>query len=234
MLDRKKANNWARQAARSGTHRSGRFGKWRLLVYAAILLAGLAMGGFLRFADTVANLTPPLNPNADAIVVLTGGYLRIEQAVALLESGAGKRLLISGVHPNTTAGDIRKLTRAPEAMFSCCVDIGREAVDTIGNASETAAWVHKHGYKRVLVVTNNYHIPRSLMELSYTDPDTDYIAYPVVNSDLKTTNWITRPVTLRAMLSEYAKLSLAQIRSGLGITSHSGLRGTTASTDTGA
>ncbi len=228
MLDsRKRAKNWARDAAKAKPGRVNGHGRLRFAIYLAILLIGLALGGFLRFSDTVAKLTPPPNPQADAIVVLTGGYLRIDQAVGLLESGVGKRLLISGVNPNTSADDIRKLARAPEALFNCCVDIGREALDTIGNASETAAWVRKHGYNRVLVVTNNYHMPRSLMELARTDPKTEYIAYPVINTDLKTANWIAKPHTLRAMLSEYAKLTLAQFRAGLGIAGHNGLRDTT-------
>lgn len=230
MIDSKKrTNSWARQAAMSRGNRPGGRRGLRLLTYLTILIIGLVIGSFLRFADTIAKLTPPQNPKADAIVVLTGGYLRIEQAVALLETGAGKRLLISGVHPNTSADEIRKLTRAPEALFSCCVDIGREALDTIGNALETTAWVHKHDYKNVLVVTNNYHMPRSLTELSNADPQTNYIAYPVVNTDLKQGNWMANPVVLRSMLSEYIKLTLAQVRAGLGFSGHSGLRNETVS-----
>ncbi len=188
------------------------------------LVCGVAIGGFLRFADTVATLQAPPNPKADAIVVLTGGYLRIDQAVELLEAGVGKRLLISGVNPGTTAEQIRKLTRASTTLFDCCVDIGYEAIDTIGNAAETAKWVGKNGYSDILVVTNNYHMPRSLMELSAADPQTHYHAYPVVNSDLKTSNWMANPATLRAMLSEYLKLSAASIRSAIPMPDHSGLR----------
>lgn len=227
MLDSKKRkSHWAWQAANNHPSRRRRGRKLRYLTYAAILIVGLAIGGFLRFADTVASLQPPATPKADAIVVLTGGYLRIDQAVGLLETGAGQRLLISGVHPDTSADQIRKLTRAPETLFNCCVDIGRQALDTIGNAHETASWVHEHGYKSILVVTNNYHMPRSLLELASVDPETHYIAYPVINSDLKTANWMARPATVRAMLSEYAKLTLATFRSSIGLEGPSGLRNT--------
>jgi hypothetical protein len=40
--------------------------------------------------------------------VLTGGTQRIDQAVNLLETGTGQRLLISGVHPDTSAARIWK------------------------------------------------------------------------------------------------------------------------------
>lgn len=184
----------------------------RLIAYIVLLAAGLAAGGFLRFADTVAGLQPPQTPAADAIVVLTGGYQRIDQAINLLENGTGRRLLISGVHPGTTAERIREMTRAPESLFDCCVDIGYDAIDTVGNALETARWAKKNGFANVLVVTNNYHMPRSLFELHRIDPDTRYSAYPIVNSDLKSGNWLTRPDVVRAMLSEYVKLAGAVLR----------------------
>jgi len=195
-------------------------------VLAAILLAAVAgMGGFLYFAETVAALETPREAKADAIVVLTGGYQRIDRAIDLLKQGAGRRLLISGVNPATSGNQIRKLTQSSSALFECCVDMGYEAVDTIGNANETARWISDHQFRRVLVVTNNYHMPRSLLELRAVDPQTEFIAYPVVNSDLKNGNWLHQPVVMKAMLSEYLKYSLARLRAFAGARSWSGLRG---------
>ncbi|MDK4719849.1 MULTISPECIES: YdcF family protein [Rhizobium] len=192
--------------------------------FAFIFLVAIVFGGFLHFADSITTLKPPLDPKADAIVVLTGGYQRIDQAVELLRTGAGNRLLISGAHPTTTPSQIRKLTQSSVNLFNCCVDIGYDALDTIGNAREAAKWIHARGYKSVLVVTNNYHMPRSLAELKYVDPSTDFIAYPVVNSDLKTKNWFTDPNALRTMISEYAKVLLAGARNLTGLGRPAGLR----------
>lgn len=184
----------------------------RAASYVLLLVVAILFGGFLHFADTVARLAPPQDPRADAVVVLTGGNQRIDQAIELLESGIGQRLLISGVHPDTSAARIREMTRAPQSLFACCVDIGYDAIDTVGNALETAKWVKKRGYHQVLVVTSNYHMPRSLMELRRIDPDTRYIGYPIVYTDLKATNWIAMPDVVKAMLSEYIKLAGATIR----------------------
>ena len=197
----------------------------RLTFYVLLLVAGCATAGFLYFADQVASLQPPADPKADAIVVLTGGFQRIDQAVDLLKAGAGQRLLISGVHPSTTGGQIRRNTQSSADLFNCCVDIGHDAIDTIGNANETANWIRENGYNSILVVTNNYHMPRSLLELKASDPQTEFIAYPVVNTDLKNGNWLRQPGVLKAMLSEYVKYSLAQIRAFAGARSWSGLRG---------
>ena len=195
-------------------------------VLALILLAGVAgIAGFLYFAETVAALEVPPDPKADAIVVLTGGYQRIDRAIGLLKTGAGERLLISGVNPTTSGNQIRKLTQSSSALFECCVDMGYEAVDTIGNANETARWINDHRFRRVLVVTNNYHMPRSLLELRVSDPQTEFVAYPVVNSDLRNGNWLREPGVVKAMLSEYLKYSVARIRAIIGARTWSGLRG---------
>lgn len=207
-----------------GRRRPGRnFVRAVLLV---LMLAGaIVVAGFLRFADKVAALEPPGDPRADAIVVLTGGPQRIEQGLALLRSGAGERLLISGVHPTTSGSQIRKLTQSSSALFECCVDIGHDAIDTIGNANETARWISDHGYERVLVVTTNYHMPRSLLELRRSDAKTRFLSYPIVNSDLKNNNWLSEPLVLRPIVSEYIKYSLAKLRDLAGAGSSSGLRG---------
>lgn len=196
----------------------------RAIFYLLLFMAGLTLIAFLYFADQVASLQPPQDPKADAIVVLTGGFQRIDQAVDLLKSGAGGRLLISGVHPSTTSTQIRRNTQSPPDLFQCCVDLGRDAIDTIGNANETAGWIRSNGYQTILVVTNNYHMPRSLLELRRANPGISFIAYPVVNSDLKSTNWLRNPMVLKAILLEFAKFSVATARDALGAHSASGLR----------
>jgi uncharacterized SAM-binding protein YcdF (DUF218 family) len=197
----------------------------RIVTITAIVAIALIAMGFFRFTDTISELKVTGTPSeVDAIVALTGGYQRIDQALELLEKGVGERLLISGVNPTTTGTALRHATGAELATFNCCVDIGYEALDTIGNANETAGWIRQRGYSRILVVTNNYHMPRSLMELSQASPDVTFIAYPVTHTDLKTETWLTDPVALRTLMVEYAKYSLARLRNWSGAKTASGLR----------
>lgn len=206
--------------ARNGLiRRALRYGGMALILCVAVVAAG-----FLIFADSVTNMRPPETVRADAIVVLTGGYQRIEQAIDLLKRGYGQRLLISGVNPTTTAKQIRKTTRTSPELFECCIDIGYGAIDTIGNANETAIWIRDKGYKSVLVVTSNYHLARSLMELRRSDPDTQFIGYPVVNADLKTRAWYSEPDAMRTMLAEYGKTIVAYARGLTGWSRDQGLR----------
>ncbi|MCO5733670.1 YdcF family protein [Rhizobium sp. SSA_523] len=196
----------------------------RYLGFLLLVVATLLCGGFLWFADTVTSLKPPDGVKADAIVVLTGGYQRIDQALGLLRDGAGRRLLISGAHPSVTPSQIRKTTQGSEDLFQCCVDVGYAAIDTIGNAHEITRWISDNAYRSVLVVTSNYHMPRSLLELRRVDHRTTFIPYPVVNADLTRKAWFTDPDALRTMLAEYVKMAASSLRWVAGMPQGTGLR----------
>lgn len=187
-----------------------------ILKYAIItsLLAGLAFaGGFGWFATHISHLSTPDDPgSADGIIVLTGGQSRIDAAVNLLKSGKGKRLLISGVHPTARLRDLQAVTGGDKSLFSCCVDIDHAALDTVGNAAESAKWVTSHAYNRVILVTNNYHMPRTLLEMRRYLGNADLLPYPVVNSRLDDGGWITKPDAVRVLFTEYTKYLAALAR----------------------
>src|SRR5690606_12776903 len=85
----------------------------RIFLSSALVLLVLYLAGFLVFASHIAAMKAPerLSP-ADAIIVFTGGYMRLEPAMNLLRSGAGQRLLISGVHPDADASALQRATGA--------------------------------------------------------------------------------------------------------------------------
>jgi uncharacterized SAM-binding protein YcdF (DUF218 family) len=107
---------------------------------------------------------------------------------------------------------LQKATGGDEALFSCCVDIDRAALDTIGNAEESAKWVESHAYDSVILVTNNYHMPRSLLEMGRLLRHATLEPYPVVNTDLGNGGWLTKPQALRVLFTEYSKYLLALAR----------------------
>lgn len=185
-------------------------------VIAAIIavVLGLAVG-FFWFAGRVPEDEVALDRNADGIVVLTGGAARINDAIELLASGRGKRLLISGVHPATRSIELARLVPEYEKMFSCCIDLGHSAVNTIGNALETRQWVRDRGFHSLVVVTSSYHMPRAMAELAHQLPDVTLIPFPVVPEKRRGEPWWSSASTTRLMVMEYLKYLLAVVRTRL-------------------
>jgi hypothetical protein len=107
-----------------------------------VILPLIALGsGFLYFAESITTERSDLTGSADGIVALTGGALRIDDAMALLAASKARRLLISGVNPATPREAVRDLVSQHAGLFDCCVDLDRDARDTIGNAAESAEGV---------------------------------------------------------------------------------------------
>ncbi len=174
---------------------------------AALLIALMIWGlGLLAFTGRVDQSTPaPEPPISDGVVVLTGASnLRLEAATRLLEDGKGKRLLISGVNREATRADVQSVTRAVKPIYDCCVDLGFAAADTVGNARETSEWARSKGYKSLIVVTADYHMPRSMLELRAAMPDATLHPYPV-KTDLNARRWWKTSLSARRMIVEYCK-----------------------------
>jgi uncharacterized SAM-binding protein YcdF (DUF218 family) len=174
----------------------------RIVLRVALVFAAAYLVGFAIF---IARL--PAAPNhavhADAIVALTGSEDRLDTAVGLLEHGAGQRLLITGVHPFMSKGLLRPLLHGGP-RFDCCADLGFVATNTHGNAMETAGWARAHGFHSLIVVTANYHMPRSLEEFSAAMPDVTLVPYPVPEI-VAARRWWLEPGAFRTLQYEYVK-----------------------------
>ncbi len=175
--------------------------------------AGLFFG-FVVFATTVMREPQVADPttSADGIVVLTGGELRLSAGSRLLKQNRGKRLLISGVNPRTTKKALFSILGLEAGKFGCCVDLGYEALNTLGNAEETSRWARDKNFRSLIIVTSSYHMPRSLVELTRRMPDTELIAYPVMPAQFRSTVWWLNPLAARVILSEYLKYLPAAAR----------------------
>jgi uncharacterized SAM-binding protein YcdF (DUF218 family) len=151
----------------------------RFLLWAGIIALIAFIAGFWSFAEDVRE-EPAEPPQAQAIVALTGGSLeRLTTGVRLLEQQKGERLLISGVNRIVTDGELYHALDVDPSLGDCCIDVGRSAEDTLGNASETAAWAREHNYTNIILVTDDYHMPRSYAELSLAMPEAQIHPYPV-------------------------------------------------------
>lgn len=184
------------------------------LLRTAVLGAVAVVVGFFVFVEAIERYSAE-PPRADAIVALTGGSQRVTDALDLLARGKGDRLLISGVHETTTIAEIAELNPGREQLLSCCVDLDHRARNTIGNAIETRRWAAERGVSSLIVVTSNYHMPRTLLELENALPDIALVPYAVAPTTIDTGEWWRRPVTMRLFVTEYLKFLAVWLRTSV-------------------
>ena len=188
----------------------------KFLALVAIVALTWLVGLFV-FADRVRGLSPADEPaRADAIVALTGPSAeRVNAAIRLLEQDKGRRVLISGVNRDVRRQELRELTPGSTRLFNCCVDLGFEAEDTVGNAQEIAAWTRAKGYRSLIVVTSDYHMPRSLVEIRGQLPGVKLTPYAISTPSLDNARWWRAAVTARRMTLEYMKYLAVLGREGV-------------------
>lgn len=174
---------------------------------ALLILVMVWFVGLLAFTSRVDQSTPAQEPPvSDGVVVLTGASnVRLEVATKLLEAGKGKRLLISGVNREASREDVLGVTKAVRPIYECCVDLGYAAADTIGNANETAEWAKAKAYTSLIVVTADYHMPRSMLELHASMPGVTLHPYPVITESLNAHRWWKGGTSARRITVEYCK-----------------------------
>jgi uncharacterized SAM-binding protein YcdF (DUF218 family) len=179
-------------------------GVLRLIFDLVMLAVVMLVIGFFIFTGSIER--SQLEPRtADGIAVLTGGAARIDEAMKLLTQQKAKRLLITGVNRTTSTEALKQLASQGDQLFSCCVDIDKEARNTIDNATETSQWVARNHYTSIIVVTSNYHMPRALAELARVMPGVTLIPYSVIDNNVHLDRWWTYPGTTKLLISEYLK-----------------------------
>ncbi|MEM9670178.1 MAG: YdcF family protein [Pseudomonadota bacterium] len=186
--------------------------RWSLL--AAVLVLAIIVSDFFGFCQRASTQIQPDNPRADAIIALTGGSgIRIQEAVKLLEDGAAPRLLISGVNPNVTAEELSVLAGGSPETYECCIEFGYAAQTTVGNAEESAQWALNNQVETVILVTSDYHIPRSLILLGQTMPEIDLTPYPV-RTRIDPSKPLENLRSFRGLLWEWTKWRITNLRWG--------------------
>lgn len=185
------------------------------ITLALVLGVMVFFAGFFQFAhDVRAEAETP--PQSQAIVALTGGSLeRLSTGVNLLEQQRAQRLLISGVNRIVTDAELFEVLNVDPALAECCVDLGRAAEDTLGNASETAEWAREHHFRRIILVTDDYHMPRSYTELSLAMPEAEIYRYPVRTRFTDPAVWRSDVGAATRLGGEYLKYLMIRGREAL-------------------
>ncbi|MCL2469562.1 MAG: YdcF family protein [Alphaproteobacteria bacterium] len=187
-----------------------------LCVLLLILAALLWTAGFVRFVDFISAYQEPAITegltSTDAAIVLTGGSERVDAGLKLLKAGFSRKLFISGVYPNLKMEEIFPENNVDPDLRACCIELGHNATNTLGNAIETQAFMEREGYSSMRLVTANYHMPRSVMLLRHQMPEMRIIPHPVVPEAIKLQSWWLSPKTFFFLAMEYSKYLYAKAR----------------------
>jgi uncharacterized SAM-binding protein YcdF (DUF218 family) len=182
----------------------------RLIAIVAGGICVLWLAGLLWFA------TPPESESrteqTDAIVVLTGGSLRLQSGLELLREGRGRKLFVSGVGHQVELDELLRISGNAPDWALCCVALGHDADNTFENARETAQWMHSQGFHSLRLVTAWYHMPRSHLEFSRAMPEIDIVAHPVFPAQVKQEHWWAWRGTAALLIGEYVKYLAALVR----------------------
>ena len=187
----------------------------RMLVV-AVLVSAAWLAGLVWFAESIPREHHDDNAATDAIVVLTGGPLRLKTGLAMLAEGRAKKLFVSGVYRTVDVTDLLRVARQTPNPVECCIVLGHAADNTAGNAAETREWMRREGYTSLRLVTANYHLKRSLLEFRRAMPEATIVAHPVFPENYKREDWWRWPGTLSLTATEYQKYLTALARPWLG------------------
>ncbi len=175
-----------------------------------LVLSGLAMMvgfaiSYSNFVRTV-HFAVPSSPTekADGIVVLTGDAHRIAEGVKRLQSNQARRMLISGVGAHTSRQDLAGIAGQSVLSPTCCIDLDREALNTKGNAIHAARWARTNGFRSLIIVTSDYHMPRSLYLMRQRMPEVEIVPVPVRSHEMDMNSVFLRAFSPQ-VIREYMK-----------------------------
>ncbi len=160
--------------------------------------------GFVIFAASLPQ--PAALAQTDAIVVPTGSGGRIQRGLEVLQLGAAEKLLVTGVDPAVQPDEFEAEYEVPVRIMDCCVTLGFSALDTRGNARETAQWMEEREYTSLRLVTADWHMRRAEAELADQLPDNITILRDAVRSE----------VSLSTLFVEYHKFLAVTALKALG------------------
>ena len=180
------------------------------LLAVVLVLVGAWLSGLVAFAGSIPRKVEDTVSKTDAIVVLTGGSLRLSEGLQLLLlRDQGKKLFVSGVYRGLEVEELLGLSRQAPRRIACCVILGHSAGNTQSNASETAEWMAKEGFTSLRLVTAAYHMPRSLLQFRRAMPEMEIIPNPVFSENFHPDSWLRWSGSASVIVGEYSKYLVA-------------------------
>ena len=176
----------------------------------AFLLVWLGGLGWFVMSSLLLRANPAAS--TDAIVVLTGGKLRLDAGIELLAAGKAQKLFVSGVNQQVDREELLRPFGALPDRVRCCIVLGHGADNTFGNARESATWMREEGYRSLRLVTSWYHMRRSLLEFGRAMPGMKIVPHPVFAHHLDPERLWGWHGAIPVVIEEYGKFLATWVR----------------------
>ena len=182
-------------------------------LFLIILLLIVLVIDYSFFYKKIFNYKNNLNYNNN-FIVLTGGDNRVKKSLKIfsLVKNRNKNLLISGVGKGFNKKTLKKLTKKIpnyDKIINCCIQIEGISRNTFSNAVESLKWVKLKKIKSFVLLTNNYHMPRAMLEFKSIFNDIKIIPYVFIDENKI---WWKTKINY---ISEYFKYKLTYLRINL-------------------
>ena len=182
-------------------------------LFLIILLLVILVIDYLFFYKKILDYDNNLNYNNN-FIVLTGGDNRVKKSLQIFFQikSENKNLFISGVGKGFNKNTIKKLTQKKlnnERIIECCIQIEGISRNTFSNALESLKWVKSKGINSFVLLTNNYHMPRAMLEFKSIFKDIKITPYVFIDENKI---WWKKKINY---ISEYFKYKLTYFRINL-------------------
>ena len=177
------------------------------------ILISIILVGFIWWIIFLFNILPknyysktfPDSSYDTGIVVLTGGKMRIERGMEILQKGYAEKMFISGVFMPSEIETKFRIEKSKKDLLDCCINFGAKAKNTIENAVEVNQWLSDNSeIIKIILITSYYHLPRSiLMFEKKIDRNLEVFPVPAVEK----VNLLEQPIfNIKLITSEYFKV----------------------------
>ncbi len=159
---------------------------------------------FIHFANEVTGSTAPPCGGADAVVAITGGKGRSEEALRLLRAGKARLLILSGVDASADLKEIFFLETLKRRSLPSSIIVEKHSRNTYENALETKRIAEDLGLESIILVTSLYHMKRALYTFKRVMPWLRICQHPVESPNFHR-QWWKDWKSLRLLLTEFLK-----------------------------
>ena len=186
--------------------------KKKYLFLISLLLIVLVID-YSFFYKKIFNYKNRLNYNNN-FIVLTGGDNRVKKSLKIFFQieNKNKNLFISGVGKGFNKETLKKITQNNpnyNKIIDCCIQIEGISRNTFSNAVESLKWVKSKKINSFVLLTNNYHMPRAMLEFKSIFNDIKITPYVFIDENKI---WWKTKINY---ISEYFKYKLTYLRINL-------------------